>query len=821
MFRNYLIVAVRNLMRQKLYAGINILGLAIGMACCLLILLYVQSEMGYNSAYPNADRIFKVIRGTQTETGSQTFSAHTSGPLGPALKEQFPEVEDVMRLYQQRAWVNVPDAVHRLTLCVSDVNLFDFFHFEFVVGDVQSAFQDPQGVVLTEATAAKLFGRRNPIGESITVEEFSTKGIYTVRGVMKDLPQKSTVQFDLVCPVAPTNRIWVWDDWLPTQWRSIETYVLLQQRSLAKPLREKMQMLLTQHMGETIGQYNAYDLQPFDRVYLYSARDYDIQKAGSGDGMMYGDLDTLYFAIFIAVAILIIACINFINLATARAAKRAREVGLRKTVGASFGNLVVQFFGESLLLTLIATFFAVGFVELTLPTFAQFVGKPLSFGFVQTPSLLLYLAGLVVSVGALAGAYPAFVLSAYHPVEVLKSQSLSFGRGHFLRKALVVFQFAVSVVLIVGMFITSDQLSYLHNRDLGFDKDALVEIPIFISSRDVPAWGNYGWELKQQYNKVKAAFLKHPRVLAATSTRFPPSGYSPREIFQAEGTGNQDWPFRVYPVDEDFITTFDIVLVSGQQFSRTHTELSFWERNQKKIPETFILTESAVKQLGWQDPLGKRLVGHERAGTVIGVVKDFHFQPLNQIQEPAVLVPEYEHLKMLYLKIDPTHFEETRAFLETTWKQFLPTRPFSFQFLDDRLSAIFIEEKRQERLFAVFSALAICIGCLGLFGLASYMTLQRTREIGIRKVLGASVFQVVMLLVRDFAKLIVVAIVLALPVAYYAMSSWLGHFPYRINLTLMPFLMGGLIALGIALATVLYQALSAAVSDPVDALKCE
>lgn len=821
MFRNYLTVAIRNVMRQKLYAGINILGLAIGMACCLLILLYIQSELGYNSHYPHADRIFKVIRGTKTETGSQTFSALTSGPLGPEMQQQFPEVEETTRLYRLRAWIKVPDAVHRLTLCVSDPNLFEFFNFKLVAGDLKSAFQDPQGVVLSETTAAKLFGNRNPIGESIEIEEFSTKGVYVVRGIMEDLPKKSTVQFDLVCPVAPTNRIWIWDDWLPTEWRSIETFVLLSQRNLASSLRDKMQALLGQHMGETIAQHNQYELQPFDEVYLYSARDYDIQKASSADGMVYGDLNAIYFAVSIATAVLVIACINFINLATARSAKRAREVGLRKTVGASFGHLITQFLGESILLTLVAVFFAVGLVEVTLPVFGNLVGKPLTGDFLTTPVFSVFLVVLVGVVGVLAGGYPAFALSRYHPVDALKSQRLTLGGGQMMRKALVVFQFVVSVVLIVGVLVSHMQLSYLRNRDMGFDKTALVEIPIFVMSRDVPSWGNYGWELKQQYNTVKAAFLKHPRVLAATSTRYPPSGYSPREIFQAEGTGNQDWPFRVYPVDEDFMTTFGIDLLKGRQFSSAHTELAFWERDQKNLPETFVLTESAVKQLGWEDPLGKRLTGHGRTGTVIGVVKDFHFQSLKQVQEPAVLVPEFEHLKMLYLKIDPTNFEETRAFLEETWKRFLPTRPFSYQFLDDRLNAIYAEEVRLERLFTMFATLAILVGCLGLFGLASYMALQRTREIGIRKVLGASVAEVVMLLVRDFAKLIVLAVFIALPVAYYMMAAWLENFPYRIDLTPLPFLLSGLIALGVALLTVMQQALSAALADPVDALQQE
>ncbi len=822
MFRNYLMVAVRNLMRQKLYAGINVLGLAIGMACCLLILLYIQGEMGYNSNYANVERIFKVIRETKTATGTQTFSDRTSGPLGSKLKTQFPKVEDVARLFRRNAWIKTQDDVYPMTLCVSDPNLFSFFNFELVVGDPQSVFRDPQGVVLTETTARRLFGNRNPMGEVVEVEEFSTGGAYTVCGVMKDISPKSTVQFDLVCAVSPTDPFWMWKEWMPTGWLQMETYVLLSARDLATSLEEKMQVLLGQHMGQMVAQYNRYHLHAFDRIYLYSAHDYNIKKAGfGGSGMAYGDLDRLYLAAFIAVAILLIACVNFVNLATARSAKRAREVGLRKAVGASFGNLVVQFLGESLLLTLGAVFVAVGFVEITLPVFGDFVGKPLLFDFWNTPSVLILLLGLVVVVGVFAGGYPAFALSSYRPVDVLKAQSAHPRGGHWLRKVLVVFQFAVSVVLIVGMLICAAQVSYLRNRDLGFDKEAILEVPIFVTASNVPEWGSYGGDLKRQYNRVKEAFLKHPNILAASSARFALGSYSPQSIFQAEGIGDQGWQFRVYPVDEDFISTLNIELIEGSGFSRTHTELDFYERDQKNVPETFILTESAVKQLGWQDPLGKRLSGHQRAGTVIGVVKDFHFQSLKQIQEPAVLVPDFEHLKVLYLKINPAHFEETRAFIEATWKQFLPTRPFKFSFLDDRLDLIYNEEESLERLFTVFALLAIFVGCLGLFGLSSYMTLQRTREIGIRKMLGASVSQVVTLLVRDFAKLIIVAIVIALPVSYYMMTSWLANFPYRIDLTPVPFVAGGFIAFMIALATVMYQAFSAALSDPVDALKCE
>lgn len=821
MFRNYMTVAIRNLMRQKLYAGINILGLAIGMACCLLVFFYIQGELGYNRHYQNADRIFKVVRETQTEADTQTFSALTSGALGPEIDRQFPEAEEVVRLYRRDAWVKISDVVQRMTVCLSDPNLFALFDIEWAVGDPQSAFQDPQGIVLTESTAVTFFGDRNPIGEVIEVEEFSMKGMYTVRGIIKDLSHKSTVQFDMVCPVSPTNRFWAWDAWMPTGWRSFETYVLLPARDLSDSLEEKMQALLGQHMGEAIAKRNRYHLHPFDQVYLDFVRDYDIQKASYGGGMFYGNLDEIYLAAFIGGAILLIACVNFVNLATARSAKRAREVGLRKTVGASFGELMVQFLGESLLLTLVALFVAVGFVEISLPTLGRFLDKPLMLDFLATPSVFVFLLGLILVVGVLAGAYPAFALSSYRPVDVLKSQSLFQRSGQVLRQALVVFQFAVSVILIVGMLVSSAQVSYLRNRDLGFNKEAMIQVPIFVTSASVSEWGNYGGNFKRQYNRVKQAFLSHPNVLSATSTRFPLGGYSPRSVFQAEGAGDQAWQFRVYPVDEDFLSTFDIELLDGNGFSRAHTELSFWERDEKNVPETFILTEAAVKQLGWKDPLGKRLKGHQRAGTVVGVVKDFHFQSLKQTQEPAVLVPEHEHLKMLYLKIDPANFEETRAFMEATWKQFLPTRPFTFTFLDDRLDAIYQDEERLEHIFSVFALLAIFVGCLGLFGLASYMALQRTREIGIRKVLGASVSQVVMLLVRDFAKLIVVAAVIALPVAYYVVATWLDNFPYRIDLTPVPFLVGGLIAFAIALVTVMYQAFSAALSDPVVALKQE
>jgi len=823
MLRNYLIIAVRNLMNQKIYTSINVLGLSIGMACCLLIFLFAKKEMSYNKQFENGDRIFKVIRETAEDSGNRTFNERTSGPLGVAIKEQFPEVKEVVRLYRRDGWVTVQNQTFGVTFCASDLNMVDFFGLELKTGDPKTALLDPNAVLLTERTAKTLFGEENPIGAVIQAEAALLDGDYKVAGILKDLPASSTLQFDLLTIDTRLANRHSSNTWSKRGWRFFETYVFLPEPHRAEELEGKMQSIILQHMGAEVAAKNRYHLQNFDSIYLYSVPQYHIMKADYGaSGIVYGNINEVRLALLIALFILLIACVNFINLSTARSVKRAREVGLRKTVGASRKMIMIQFLGETVLLSAIAIVCAVGLVQLALPAFSNFVGKTLEFDIIKNPFLLVFPATLSILVGMIAGSYPAFYLSAFQPNEVLKAATIS--RGDNLRKFLVIFQFSISIVLVIGTTVSSEQLSYLRKKDLGFDRSQVVILPIFFQ---LSGGSREALDLNRKYNTVKQAFLSHPHVLAASASRFGIGGFSPQVRFEAEETGEQPYQFRLFPVEEDFISAFGINLLFGRNFTRTHTELTYSERQERNIDEMFILNETAARRLGWENPVGKRLEWRSNSGTetssgtVIGLVEDFHFQSLRETVEPMVMVSEFMNLKSLYLKVDTSEFQETLGFLEATWKQFLPNRPFAFRFLNDRLDQLYQEEARLTRIFTAFSSLAIFVSCLGLFGLASSIAEQRTKEIGIRKVLGASTGGIITLLIRDFAKPVTIAAFISIPIAYYLMRRWLEDFPYRIELAYDHFLVGILMAFVVALVAVGYQAFSAALANPADALRHE
>lgn len=817
MLRNFITVAIRNLVRDKMHTGINVLGLSIGMACCLLILVYVKQEMAYNRQFENGDRIFRVNRGTEENSGNWTFGERTSGPLGLAIKEQFPEAEDVVRLYRRDGWITVGRETFALTLCASELNVFDVFDLPITKGNLKSTLLDPHTVLLTERTAKTLFGDADPTGKVIQVEAYGLDGDYKVVGVLKDLPASSTLQFDLFTTNMRLEPAHLLEEWVKTGWRRIETYVLLPEAHLARRLEDKIQALLGQHMGAEIAAKNRYRLQSFESIYLYSAPEFHIPKENFGvSGIVYGNIHDVRLASLIAVFVLLIACVNFINLSTARSVKRAREVGLRKTIGASQRMIIVQFLGETILLSAIAIVFAVGLAMLVLPTFGDFVGRSLQFEMMQNPSLLILPVLLSLFVGVAAGSYPAFYMSAFQPNDMLKGGTGFRRSGDKLRKFLVIFQFSASIVLIIATMVSSEQVAYLRKKDLGFDRSQVVILPIFFQLS-----GREGLLFNRKYNTVKQAFLAHPHVKMVSASRFAFGGFSPQARFLAEGTGEQPWQFRVFPVEEDFISAFDINLLSGRNFTRAYTELTSGARKERGLEEVFIVNETAARQLGWENPVGKRLTWHNKPGTVIGLVEDFHFQSLKEVVEPMVMVPQFQALKFLYLKVDSPDFQETLGFLEDTWKQFLPNRPFEFRFLNDRLDRLYQEEAQLNRMFIWFSSLAIFISCMGLFGLASFMTERRVKEIGIRKVLGASAGKVVALLVQDFAKLIMIAAFVALPVAYYMMAGWLADFPYRIVLGYAPFLFGIVMAFAVALVAVGYQAISAALANPVDSLRHE
>ncbi|MFT5369589.1 MAG: putative ABC transport system permease protein [Candidatus Latescibacterota bacterium] len=817
MLRNYLTIAIRNLSRFKVYAIINIAGLAIGMASCALILLYVQHELSYDRFHTKGDRMYRVLRETRDDNGNATFDQGISGPFAPTIKKDFQEIEEAVRLSSLfSTWVKYNEKSYHHSfgnICFTDPNFLDVFDFTLIKGNRETALDEPFSMVMSEETAKQYFGNNDPIGKVISLESQTRPGDYTVTGVIQ-IPKNSSVQFDMIFSInTPTPNTW-WQDqmieWQPMgSIRPCAALIVLRKGVDAKSFENKLPAFMEQYMGKEIREKNTYHLQPLNRLHLYTNLDYGIIEAWAGFNV-YGNIHTIYLFSAIAASIMLIACVNFMNLSTARSTSRAKEVGLRKVSGAYRFQLIQQFLGEAMLLSLIAFVLALGIVELTLPKFSAFVGKDLM------PERNIYhlvaIPGLVALIGLFAGSYPGFFLSGFEPVTVLKGHLKTGAKGARLRKGLVVFQFAMSILLIIGTVMIYRQLNYIQNRALGFDKEQMIRMPILRADRIRKT--DESTFLVHRYQTVKQAFLAHPNVLSATAYRLTIGGQG--GVARTVKLENGDTYEMVFQEsDETFLDTFGIDLIEGRNFSDTR-----FEPNGTQFD--LLINEAAVKQLGWSQPLGKQLrFGALFGGTVIGVIKNYHSKSLHQALKPLIIVNKSRLLDHITVKVQSKNMPETLAFLEKTWKEFLPDRPFEFQFVDESLNQLYAEDQKAGQMVGTFAGLAIFVACLGLFGLAAYTAEQRTKEIGVRKVLGASTRSIVLLLSKEFAKLILIANLIAWPVAYVAINTYLQSFAYRVDLAWWVFALGGITTLFIAWATVGYQAIRAALSNPIEALRYE
>ena len=826
MFRSYLIATIRTLLKNRGLTAINILGLAIGMACVILIALYIQYEFSYDRHHVNATRIYRVFRTVSMEN-TTSVSPRASGALAPALKRDFPEVQEAIRTQLLTSWVKTDDRFFQQDVCVADREIFNVFTIPFVTGDPSTALTQPGSMVLTESMARKFFQNQNPIGKVLQVDhqELSGTVTYFVTGIVRDFPSNSTFYFDCLTATPKGNLANMWSIWQPTgAYRPFFTYLLLSEGYDHRALEHKLPDLIARHMGDEVRQTTRYIVQSLTRVHLYTHPDLGLQFRE------YGDIKQVYAFGLVASFILVLACVNFMNLSTARSSTRAREVGLRKVVGASRQQLIGQFLGESVLVTLVAMIVALALVELVLPWFNSFIQRDLILYSGENLWWLIGLIGFGLGVGVFAGSYPAFVLSSFLPTQMMKGDWIPGSKHVGLRKAMVVFQFAISIAFITGTVVVQEQLAYIRNKDLGFDKELVVGIPLFIYSRQLHHGGPE--DLRRRISTVKQVFMAHPNILNATATRFPQGGSHMTDTFRAD---DADWQMGLFDVDRDFLDFFNIELIAGRmapeppkrperieniQDLQEYRELvrAYYEKGR-----LFILNETAAQHLGWDDPIGKRFKekrGPE--GYVVGVMKDFHVQTLHNAIRPVVFRVFTGGAKHLYLKLGTQNMQETLAFIEKTWHAFLPQIPFTYHFLNDDLTRVRYEnEIRTGNALTVFSGLTIFVACLGLLGLISFRAEQKTKEIGIRKVLGASVFSIFNLLAKEFVKLVIVACVIASPIAYLFASRWLQDFAYRIDLHVMYFLIGGVLALLLAIATMTYQALKAARTNPVDALRTE
>ncbi|HVU99298.1 MAG TPA: ABC transporter permease [Puia sp.] len=793
MIKNYLRVAFRNLWRHKGFSLLNIIGLTVGMAAFFLIFLYVCFELSYDSFHSKADRIYRIVADVPSPTGLQ----HANNPPLPTtvgMKEQLPEVELTTRVSLGDNWMVIRgDQVFETDdVMLSDTGFFRVFDFPLVKGDPRKALAGPQSVVLSQTVAKRFFGNVDPIGKVLTMTR--DKFPCTVTGVMKDLPGNSHLKASMIISVATFERM---DSTLNRSWDSYgwSAYVLLKPGAGADRLQAKLPGYLEKKGGAALfrnKQVPTLLLEPLRDIYLYSTR----------DESRTGHITNVYIFSIIGAFIVLIAGINFVNLTTARSVERAKEVGIRKVVGAGKWMLAGQFIGESIILCLMAYVLAIGLSVVMLPLFNQLAGKEVSMGIFTQPRYLAVLFGIALLIGIFAGLYPALVLSSFRPVAVLKGKFSTGTRGILLRKGLVILQFTIAIGLMIATLVVYFQLNYMRSQDLGFSKDQ----KLIMDTRNDSA--------KLAFRQALASI---PGVLSnSLAGNVPGLGTFPNECRIENGRGvMQSTNAVVYFVDYDYLRQLDMKVIAGRDFSRAYgTDSS----------RAMILNETAVSQLGYPSPkeaIGKRFEQFGTTGTIIGVVKDFHLRALQDPIQAMTMRVEPGNCDLICATIDGRRLKETMSAVEAKWKLLLKDRPFSYFFLDEFFNRQYRGEEHFGRLFLNFAILAISISCLGLMGLAAYSTLQRTKEIGVRKVVGASVGNIVYLLSKDFLKLVGWAFLVAAPLSWFFVNGWLRGFAYRIGSYWWIFFIAGFGALAIALLTVSFQAIKAALANPVNSLRTE
>lgn len=786
MIRNYMKIALRKILRQKIFSFINIAGLAIGMAICILLLLWIQDELSYDKFHENAETICRVNMDDQRY--GVTWPV-VSIPVGPALEQEYPEIIASTRVSDFVGLIAYEDKKFDELGVYVDPSFFDIFSFPFISGDTKTALSSPDSIILTQGLAEKYFGKSDPLGQLLNINQ---EHDLRITGVIRNIPRNSHIQFKFLVPF----EIFRQKDRDPTNWSRFQlyTYVQLQESVRSEEVGEKISGLLQKH---DVRQGPKLSLEPLTKIYLYAA-----------DGG--GDIRYIYVFSIIASFILVIACINFMNLTTARSSTRAKEIGMRKVTGAHRMELIRQFMGESVFIALIAAIFAVVLVIIILPAFNQLSDKQLTFNPQANSSLVLVLVAIVLLSGLLAGSYPALFLSSFKPVDMLKGSlipSKTRAKKTIFRKALVVFQFSVSIFLMISTLVIFKQLGYIQNRNLGFQKDHVIYIPL-------------RGEGAKQHEAFKAELLQDPRILhASAASELPTLIGKIHTGYEWEGKDpDKEARLTEVLVDHDFIQTMNMEMALGRDFSRDYTT---------DASGAFILNETALKTLEIEMPLGKRFAApvHSgmREGTIVGVVRDFHFRPLHDEIPPLVMFIASQQSNYLCIRLNTevSDLPGVLGYTENVWKKFAPNLPFKYGFLDETYERAYRSEQKTGNILGYFTALAIFISCLGLFGLTAQMTELRTKEIGIRKVLGATVPGVTLFLSKDFLKWVVFANLIAWPTAYIAMNKWLQNFAYRTSIGIDILILAALMAFVIALVTVSFQSIRAALTNPVDSLRYE
>ncbi len=811
MFTNYLKIAWRNVLKNKTFSAINITGLAIGLSCFLLISLYVTDELSYDQHNEKAGRIFRINSDIKMG-GTHLNLAVCSDPMGATLKKDYPQVEEFVRFYNSSGSKLIKkgnEFIDEHNVAHADSTLFNVFTLPAVDGDIKNALNEPNTVVITESTAKKYFGNTNAAGKFIETNEEQNK-LYKITAVIKDIPKNSHFNFDFIFSM--DNVDYQFGNFMS---HNFQTYILLKEGADYKTFEKNFTQVIEKYILPQAKQFMQvssmdefkkagnnleYHLMPVTDIHLKSDR---FPELG-----VNGNMQTVYIFSAVAVFILLIACINFMNLSTARSANRAKEVGIRKVLGTNKNALIWQFLTESTLMVFIALLIALLLAALVMPFFNDVSAKSLTLGSLLNYKVLPLLLLLPFVAGALAGGYPAFFLSSFQPIAVLKGRINAGFKRSGLRSGLVVFQFFVSIVLIIGVTIIYNQLNFIQNKKLGFNKDQVLVI------NGTNALGNKAETFKNELAKMSG-------VKSAAFSGYLPVSNSARSdnTYSGEAVMNDKNGFNMqtWNIDYDYLNTLGMELIQGRNFSREFGSDS----------SAVIINETTAKILGFTNPIGKKIYTFDNlvpptpiSYTIIGVVKNFHFESLRQNIAPLCFRIGYSNWSTA-LKVSATEINQLVKNIESKWKVMAPGMPFSFQFLDESFDNMYRTEQRVGKIALAFAILTIFIACLGLFGLATYMAEQRTKEIGVRKVLGASVGNLVSMLSKDFLRLVLLAAILAFPIAWYAMYKWLQDFAFKVDISWWVFVVAGVVALLIALLTVSFQAIKAALANPVKSLRTE
>ncbi len=825
MFRNYFKIGIRTISCNKVSSVINIAGLAIGIACVIFILFYVQDELRYDRFFKHSERLYEVT--IEGNMGGQEFlSGTTPPPAGAALATTFPEIETYTRMFRAGDEVvrfeenkQSQNYFTEKNIYGVDSNFLQVFDYKLLQGNASTCLQQPNAVVITEQIAKKYFGKDNPVGKTLLFDD--DRKPFTVTGVLQNLPSQSSLQFDVLQPIIsfPSVKQFSWS-WV---WTQLVTFVKLRDNvandAIAmQRLESKFPAMVKQQAANAFkrigqpfdefekkgGKYNLH-LQPLTAIHLHSA--------GIGSALTtLSDIKYVYIFSLIGCFLIILACVNFMNLSTAQSAKRAKEVGIRKVLGSLKTQLIKQFFTEAFIYTLLSASIALLLVALLIKPFNQLSGKDLSFDLLFTNHNIVYLVALIIITGLVAGSYPSFYLTSFNPAAVLKGSLAKTNRGNsFLRNGLVIFQFTVSTTLIVCTIVVFQQLQFTRNKNLGLSKDNVIVI----------ANGN---RLGASEETFRQQISDIPKIKSTSITTSIPTKNVFTDLYIPVQNNNEqtvkDISLSSFMVDYDFVNTLQLQVLQGRNFSKDFSDST-----------SVIVNEAAVKQIGWKEPLGQYLAypgsgDDEKKFKVVGVVKDFNVQSLHNAIMPFALFhsssktydPGYS---FIVASVEPGETNAALKKIESKWKSFAPATPFDYSFLDEEFNALYQSDQRMGSVFGVFTILSIFVACLGLFGLATYTAERRTKEIGIRKVLGASVHGVVGLLSKDFLKLVSIAAIIAFPIAWWAMNKWLEDFVYRIDIGWQIFAAAGVVVLLIALFTISFNAIKAAIANPVKSLRTE